>query len=102
MTLHTGLRLDQKLAGMICLSGYLPLAGSLAQERHDANQDTPIFLAHGTLDPVVALPRAQASQRILADLGYSVTWKTYLMPHSVCPEEILDVARFMQRILSDA
>jgi phospholipase/carboxylesterase len=99
MALHTGLRLDQPLAGIMGLSGYLPLAETFAAERHAANQNTPIFLAHGTLDPVVVLPRAQASQQILAGLGYDVRWKTYPMPHSVCPQEISDIAGFLEDVL---
>jgi len=99
LTLHTGLRLNQKLAGMIGLSGYLPLADSFTRERHSANQDTPIFLAHGTLDPVVNFSRAQATRQILTDLDYPVTWKTYAMPHAVCPEEIVDIAGFLGQIL---
>src|SRR5690606_27666499 len=63
MTLQTGLRHAQKLAGLIGLSGYLPLADKVAQERHPANQDTPIFLAHGVMDPVVVLARAEASRQ---------------------------------------
>ncbi|MEO6960138.1 MAG: dienelactone hydrolase family protein [Burkholderiaceae bacterium] len=99
LTLHTGLRLNQKLAGMIALSGYLPLADSLTSERHSANQDTPIFLAHGTLDPVVNFSRAQATRKILTDLNYPVTWETYAMPHAVCPQEIVDITRFLRQVL---
>ena len=99
MTLQTGLRLPERLAGMICLSGYLPLAGSVAAERHPANQDTPIFLAHGTQDPMVVLPRAEASHRALVDMGYRVTWKTYVMPHSVCMDEIHDIAAFLRQVI---
>jgi phospholipase/carboxylesterase len=100
VALQTGLRLDQKLAGIIGLSGYLPLAGKLAAERHPANQDTPIFLAHGTLDPVVHFPRAQASHQQLLELGYTVAWKTYTMPHSVRPEEIADIRHFLRQVLA--
>lgn len=99
MTLQTGLRMDQKLAGLVGLSGYLPLAAMTAAERHAANQDTPIFLAHGVMDPVVVLSRAEASHQALLDMGYSVTWKTYNMPHSVCLEEIQDIAAFLRKVL---
>ncbi|HEY9571898.1 MAG TPA: carboxylesterase, partial [Pusillimonas sp.] len=77
----------------------LPLASTVAAERHAANQDTPIFLAHGTMDPVVVLPRAEASQQVLRDLGYQVNWKTYLMQHSVCQEEITDASAFLNKVL---
>ncbi len=99
MTLQVGPRLDQKLAGMVGLSGYMPLAAHFNAERHNANQDTSIFLAHGTQDPVVELARGQAAHQQLQELGYSVTWKTYNMPHSVCVEEIDDVAQFLRKVL---
>ncbi len=99
MTLQTGLRLPERLAGMICLSGYLPLAASLAAERHPANQDTPIFMAHGTMDPVVQISRAEASREQLQSLGYKVQWHTYPMPHAVCPDEILAIGEFLRSVL---
>lgn len=99
MTLQTGLRLKQKLAGMIGLSGYLPLASLADTERHAANQDTPIFLAHGTMDPVVVLPRAQDTHAKLTELGYQVSWKTYPMQHSVCMEEVSDISAFLRKVL---
>jgi phospholipase/carboxylesterase len=99
MTLHTGIRTPFKLAGLMGLSGYLPL-GDLAQaEHHSANLDTPIFLAHGTYDPVVAPERAEVSRAKLQELGYQVQWHTYPMPHSVCPEEISDISQFLQSVL---
>lgn len=99
MTLHTGLRHPKRLAGLIALSGYLPLAGTLAAERHPANIDTPIFMAHGTADPVVVLPRAEASRAALEAAGYTVQWRTYPMPHSVHPREIADIGAFLRDVL---
>lgn len=99
MTLHTGLRLPTRLAGLMGLSGYLPLMDMADNERHVANADTPIFLAHGTHDPVVALERAEASRAKLVALGYPVQWHTYPMQHSVCAEEIHDISRFLQSVL---
>ena len=99
MTLHTGLRLKEKLAGMIGLSGYLPLIDMAASEHTPHNTDTPIFLAHGTYDPVVALVRAEASRERLTQLGYAVEWHTYPMPHAVNPQEIADIAAFLRRVL---
>ena len=100
MALQTGLRHPQKLAGIIGLSGYLPLASSVENERHAANHDTPIFMAHGTMDPVVPLERSQASFEALQQMGYNVRFKTYPMPHSVCLEEIQDIASFLREILT--
>lgn len=100
MALQTGLRYPEKLAGIIGLSGYLPLAATTESERHAANQSTPILLAHGTMDPVVQFERAQASLELLQKLGYDVRFKTYPMPHSVCLEEIRDIATFLREILA--
>ncbi|MGE4336319.1 MAG: alpha/beta hydrolase [Pigmentiphaga sp.] len=100
MTLHTGLRHAEPLAGMVGLSGYLPLADTLLDERAPANLATPIFLAHGTQDPVVALARAEASRDRLESAGHPVEWHTYPMPHSVHPSEIQDIAAFLRRVLA--
>ena len=99
MTLHTGIRFNEKLAGLMGLSGYLPLIDMAEQERHSANATTPVFLAHGTHDPVVTLERAEASRAKLVELGYSVQWHTYPMPHSVCAQEIDDISSFLQSVL---
>jgi len=99
MTLQTGLRLPERLAGLVALSGYLPLAESLQAEFSPANKETPIFMAHGTQDPVVPLQRAQKSCQLLQEMGYSVDWKTYPMPHSVCLEEVNDIAAFLKQVL---
>jgi phospholipase/carboxylesterase len=99
MTLHTGIRFKEKLAGLMGLSGYLPLIDMAAHERVPANAATPIFLAHGTHDPVVTLERAEASRAKLVDLGYPVRWHTYPMPHSVCAQEIDDISSFLQSVL---
>jgi phospholipase/carboxylesterase len=99
MALYIGLRLPHPLAGIIALSGYLPLAMSLDLEKHPANQSTPIFMAHGTYDPVVAMDRAQASYVLLEKLGYQIDWNEYPMEHSVNHEELVDISRFLQTVL---
>lgn len=99
MALYIGLRLPHQLAGIIALSGYLPLAMSLQLEKHHANQSTPIFMAHGTYDPVVVLDRAQASHALLEKLGYQVDWNEYPMEHSVNHEELRDISHFLQTVL---
>ena len=99
MTLQTGLRYKEKLAGLLCLSGYLPLADKTAAERNAANADTPIFLAHGRLDPVVPLARATASRDALTALGYKVEWHDYYMQHSVSAEEVADISGWLQKVL---
>jgi phospholipase/carboxylesterase len=99
MTLLTGLRYPERLAGLACLSGYLPLAGQTGQERTDANALVPIFMAHGMLDPVVPLLRATASRDALAALGYAVEWHAYPMPHSVSPQEVQDLNTWLLKVL---
>jgi len=100
MTLQTGLRYPQKLAGLMCLSGYLPLSDKIAAERHAANQHTPIFQAHGRIDPVVVIDRAEKSRDLLRELGYQVEWHEYMMPHSVCAEEVADIGNWLRRVLA--
>ena len=100
MALMTGLRHAERLAGIVGLSGYLPIAATTAAERHAANADTPVFLAHGTRDGVVPLARAEASREALAALGHPVEWHAYPMEHTVCPPEIRDVDLWLQRVLA--
>jgi len=99
MALQTGLRYPQRLAGLMCLSGYLPLADTITDERHAANQDTAIFMAHGRGDGVVLINRAEASRDLLQQLGYHVEWHEYMMQHSVCAEEVDDISRWLQQTL---
>ena len=99
MTLQTGLRHPEKLGGLICLSGYLPLEDSFEAERSEANRATPIYYGHGRGDQVIPITRAQQSLALLQQHGYDVEWHEYNMPHSVCMEEINDISRFLQRIL---
>ena len=96
MTLMTGLRSAERLAGLVGLSGYLPLAGTLAAERAGANRDVPIFMAHGRVDPVIPIARALASRDALMALGHAVEWHEYPMGHSVCAEEVADLERWLR------
>ena len=102
IALQAGLRHAERLGGILALSTYLPLAGSLAAERSTANRDTPVFMAHGTQDPMIALARARESRAALEALGYAVEWKEYAMAHSVCGEEIADIAAWLVRLLAAA
>ena len=99
MTLQTGLRHPEKLAGLMCLSGYVPLASTVAAERSAANQGTPIFMVHGRTDPVIPIQRAIDSRDLLQGLGYQIEWHEYGMPHSVCPEEVEDIGAWLRRVL---
>ena len=99
MTIQTGLRHPETLAGMICLSGYVPLADKLPAERTEASLATPIFMAHGRHDNVVPFSRAQQSRDVLVALGYQVEWHEYTMQHSVCLEEVQQLSAWFQKLL---
>lgn len=102
MSLLTGLRHAERLAGIAGLSGYLPLADTTEAERSEANRGVPIFLAHGTYDPVIELARAAHSRDALQAMGYAVEWHEYMMPHAVCPPEIEELNAWLVRVLSAA
>ena len=95
VALHLGLRYHQTLAGIIGLSTYLPVAGSLAAEADQANRETSIFLAHGLHDPVLALHLAENSRDLLSEQAFNVTWKTYPMPHSLSEAELIDLSDWL-------
>jgi phospholipase/carboxylesterase len=100
MTLQTGLRHPEKLAGMLCLSGYLPLADKAAAERCAESLQVPIFMAHGRQDPVVPFARAEQSRDALKSLGYQVEWHEYMMQHSLCVEEVRDINAWLRKVLA--
>ena len=99
IALHTALRHPERLAGVLALSTYLPLASTLGKERGEANRDVPIFMAHGQYDDIIPLRRAEQSRDLLSAAGWNVEWHSYPMPHSVCGDEIADIARFLVRTL---
>ena len=99
MALHTGVRHAERLAGIMALSCFLPLADRVDAEASAANRQVPIFLAHGTQDPVVPLARARHAHDVLTGLSYPVEWHEYPMPHSVCDAEIRDLGAWLgQRV----
>ena len=99
VALQTGLRFPRKLAGMMALSTYLPLAESLPAEAAPANRQTPIFMAHGLYDPVIPIMMGAGSMTFLTGLGYAVEWRQYPMPHSVCPDEVEDIGAWLRKVL---
>ena len=99
ITLQTGLRYPEQLAGMMSLSAYLPLMSKLAKESKPANQRTPILMAHGTMDNVVPMALASASRSQLAEAGYRVNWHEYPMQHSVCDEELVDIGKWLTKVM---
>ena len=100
IALHTGLRCESKIAGVMALSCYLPLADKFAAEASQANRQTSIFMGHGLSDPVVAHSRAVESRELLRKCGYRVEWHDYRMPHSVCAEEVSDIATWLRLVLA--
>ena len=101
VALFSGTRYPERLAGIMGLSCYQVLAGRFAAERDPANQSTPIFLAHGTQDPVVVPALGEAACRQLQAAGYAVEWHTYSMPHAVSPQEVADIAAWLRRVLAE-
>jgi phospholipase/carboxylesterase len=97
IALQAGLRHPSKLAGVMALSTYLTLGDSLVAEGAGANRGTPILMAHGTQDPVVPLKLAVSSRDTLTGLGWQVEWREYPMPHSVCMEEVEDIAAWLAK-----
>ena len=104
IALTTGLHYHKKLAGIMALSTYLPFAEDYPydspQEPLDANQDTPIFMAHGNSDPVVPVSYGENSYQKLLQLKYPVELKRYNMQHAVCPEEIRDINNWICTVLN--
>jgi phospholipase/carboxylesterase len=99
IVLQTGLRHAERLAGIMALSCYLPIATSVAAERSAANRSIPIFMAHGAYDDIIPIQRAQQSRAALESLGYAVEWHDYPMPHSVCAPEIADISAFLSKVI---
>jgi phospholipase/carboxylesterase len=99
IALQTGLRHPERLAGIMALSCYVPLATTLEPERAAANRDVPVFMAHGLYDPIIPARLARESRDLLARLGYDVEWHEYPMEHSVAPEEVAAIGAWLRRVL---
>ncbi len=98
MALFTALRHQEKLAGILALSTYVPLKQTLATETNKANANTPIFMAHGSFDTVITLDTCKISLDLLHSLHFAVQWHEYPMAHGVCDEEIQDINQFLNEI----
>lgn len=99
IALHTALRHEESLAGVLALSSYLPLKTRLKDEAHIANQGLPIFMAHGSFDNIISMETAQLSAQLLLSRNYRLAWHEYAMAHNVCNEEIADIRNFLCSIL---
>jgi phospholipase/carboxylesterase len=101
IALHTGLRHPRRLAGILALSCYLPLADTLAVEAHKANRDVPIFMAHGHADAVIPYDLGKRSSKLLKALDYPVQWHAYAAEHTVCMQELSDIENWLNQVLGD-
>ncbi len=97
IALHLGLRHQQPLAGIMALSTYLHDHENLTNELDLANAGIDILLAHGLSDPMIPITRAVTARQVLEELGYPVDWRQYAMGHQVCPEEIADMAHWLNQ-----
>ena len=100
MALQTGLRHPEPLAGLMCLSGYVPLSAKVPTERTQASLATPIFMVHGRSDGVIPIARAEQSRDLLTSMGYQVEWHEYNMQHSLCGEEVEHISAWLKKILT--
>lgn len=99
VALHTGLRHSRRLAGIMALSTYLPLRETCAEELSEANRGLPVFMAHGTYDPVLPYSLGDRSRELLEGIGYPVEWHSYPMEHQVCLEEVRAIGAWLTRVL---
>lgn len=97
IALFAGLRFPHPLAGIIALSAYLPDLNSIEAERSNANRHTPVFMAHGNHDPIIPMSAGRRSYEVLSEKGHTISWHIYDMPHSVHPDEIRDISRFVRQ-----
>lgn len=100
LAMTTSVRYPETLAGVIALSGYLPLGQETFHKKNQANIHTPFFLAHGTEDSVVPFVAGLAANSLLTQAGYNVAWHSYRMPHSVCAEETTDIGHWIANQLN--
>ncbi len=100
IALHVALRHPSRLAGVLALSAYLPLPTTLSVEKSPANASIPLLMAHGVHDPVVPEALGLSSRDCLQRLGDEVEWYSYPMDHSVCPQEIVDINRWLNAIFA--
>jgi phospholipase/carboxylesterase len=102
IALHNVLRSSSKFGGLLALSTYLPLMDMIESEVVErsgtVDNSLPVFMGHGTFDPMVPYAGGRASADVLEKLGYKVEWHEYPMAHAVCPEEITDISNWLQTV----
>ncbi len=102
IAIHTALRYPDRLAGLLALSTWMPLAGTLADEGSEANRNLPVLMGHGRQDPMVPIALAEQSREQLLAAGYPVQWRSYEMGHAVCAQEIADISLWLQERFTPA
>ncbi|MDP6376886.1 MAG: dienelactone hydrolase family protein [Pseudomonadales bacterium] len=100
IALQLGLSFNERLAGIMALSTYVHDHEHLSDRVSFANIDIPIFMAHGQMDPMIPITRAITSREALLALNYHVQWREYGMGHQVCPEEIRDIAGWLNQVFA--
>ena len=101
VVLYTGLRHKERLGGILALSSYLPMLQTMQTEAASEAISTPVFMAHGTSDPVIPHAFGRASAEELLKRDYAVEWHSYEMPHAVCPEEISDIEQWLKQNMTE-
>jgi phospholipase/carboxylesterase len=101
IALHSALAYPARLAGVMALSTYLPLHEKALANASSANTDLPVFLAHGTADPVLELALGEHAHQALSEAGYNVDWRTYPMAHQVCMEQLRDIGAWLRKVWSE-
>lgn len=99
ISLFSGLRFPQKLAGILAMSCYLPSPDKLPTDLSSANQKTPILQHHGEQDEVVPISAGKKANTLLINAGYAAQWTSYTMPHSVVAEQLADISAWIQKVL---
>lgn len=100
MAYHIGTRLSQPIAGIMALSTYLAVPDKLADEVNSVTKQTPIIAMHGTEDEVVPFAAGEMAKERLTALGYNVEWQQYRMQHNICPEQIVKISQWLQKVLT--
>ena len=100
LALFAGLQHSEKLAGIICLSAYLPLRRKLEKNTHLLNLETPVMLSHGTQDEIIDFRFGEKTRDKLKKIGVNLTWKSYDMGHSTCAKQITDIQKFIIKYLN--
>lgn len=96
VAIHTALQTEHQIAGLMALSTYMALPDDAASAV--SRKDLPIFMAHGSFDPVLRMEWGRSSADRLIEVGYAVEWHEYPMAHAVCPQEIADISNWLSAI----